>query len=223
MRLPYRFFVTAFLYLLLVSSSAFSQILVDVKTRLNEKNDLHFVKIAVVSALDSSKHFRTTEVGEKFSIWLTHFKRTTTGDSVRSEFDLEFHTPAMLTEGRFLKSKHLKIFFDSTGLSTQISPSDTVLSKLITQYLVATKMLNKFFKFLNISISSASLSTDPILALVIQPFMAKFLKEFNRRPSAFEAVEASLLAAKAVPEIERFALQRFPATFRDEQSKSSKK
>jgi hypothetical protein len=221
MALPHRVFVKTFLYLLLIYSSALSQILVDVKTRLNEKKELHFIKIAVISAVDSSKHFRTTEVGEKFSVWLTHFKRTTIGDSVRSEFNLEFHTPAMFSEGRFLQAKHLKILFDSTGLSAQISSSDTALSKLVVQYLVTTKILNKFLQFLGVS--SPLLSTNPILASVIELFISKFFKKFNRRPSAFEAVEASLLATKATFEIERFARRRYPTRFRDEQFKSLKK
>lgn len=206
MRKNYR--VLLILFCLALCSPSFSQVLIDVKTKFEEKKELHHIKIALVRSLDTTGWSRTVEVGENFSFWLKNLKRTPIDDSLQTTVDLEFRTPTMIFDGQLISAKQLSIVFDTSGLSTTASQSDTVLSNLIVQNLHKSNMLTTFLAAINISISS--FTGTLLIGYFIKPFVANFFAEISRRPSQFEAVEATLLAAKILPEVELFVKERYP-------------
>jgi|ERR1051325_804726 hypothetical protein len=194
--------------LLAAFSPVESQVLIDVKTRYGEKQELHFVKLALITSLDSTEWSRTTEMGELFSVWLKNFKHIAKGDSIETDLDLEFRTPAMISEGHLISTKHLSIIEDTSSLSYTTASSDSLLSDLITQNLIRARMMQQFLHIWGVS--SGAISGTPVVGYFTQRFVARFIGKFDRRPSSFETIEASMLAARALFEVHSFVTQRYP-------------
>ncbi|PIU45426.1 MAG: hypothetical protein COS95_03515 [Ignavibacteriales bacterium CG07_land_8_20_14_0_80_59_12] len=185
---PRLFVVVIFSFLFPLLSVA--QVAFDVKTTLEEKRQLHVIKIAVINALHQSNWATVKGVGENYSLWLTNLKRHSEGDSIKTEFDLDLRTPAMLSRGRHITSAHVSVLFDTTSISNVRSSNDTLINGLVVQGLESSGVLKEFSKFFSSSI--------PFGDLLIRPFVSKVLDELSRQPTPLESLEANLLAAQAI-------------------------
>ncbi|MGA9118219.1 MAG: hypothetical protein WB699_02535 [Bacteroidota bacterium] len=195
-----------------LACSSFSQVLIDVKTRYTEKKELHFIKLALMTSLDTSGWARTTEIGEHFSLWLKNYSNHASGDSLWSGCDLEFHPPAMIVGGECLRFKHLEVAFDTIGLAGRIALSDSVVGSLMAQNLLDTDLLTRFLKLLGVSPSQVA--NHPVVNYLARKFVSNFMQVFNRRPNALEIIEASLLSAQALFEVRSFVEEKYPQALR---------
>ena len=106
-----------FLLILFVSTQSFTQILIDVKTSLVEKKELHIIKVAVIRSLDTSKSYRTTEFGEKYSLWLTNLRRANIGDSIKTDLTIELCGPSFINKGNFLDQSKFRLYIQQAFLT----------------------------------------------------------------------------------------------------------
>lgn len=84
---------------------------------MEEKQQLHIIKIAVINALKQSNWARVTETREDYSLWLTNLQRSSIGNSLVSSVDLDLRTLAMISRGKHINGVHVSIEFDTTGIS----------------------------------------------------------------------------------------------------------
>jgi hypothetical protein len=82
----------------------------DVKSRSAEKADLAAAKAGTLTCLRGAGWARITEVGEDYSVWLTHYRREADGGSVRVSLVVELRTPAMLRSGTLLGSRSVVVW-----------------------------------------------------------------------------------------------------------------
>lgn len=184
-----------FLLILLISNSLLAQISFDVKTTMEEKKQLHIIKIAVINALKQSNWSRVVEVREDYSLWLTNLQRYSNENFLISEIDLDLRTPAMITHGEHITGVHISVEFDTIGISNVHTSNDTLMNALLVKGLSNSGLLTKFSDMFSIS--------DPLSGYIINAFISDFITEMNRQPTPFESYEANLLAAKAVVELKK--------------------
>lgn len=189
----FRVFVSAITIVFAFVINSYGQLAFDVKTLMQEKSQLKFIKIAVINNLQNSNWAKVTEFGENYSFWLTNLKRTQLGDSVQSEFDFDLRTPAMLTHGKHIISKHISVIFDTTICSNIANSSDTLLTNMIVDGLKSTDVYADILQLVS--------SAIPMGRIFVQMFADKFILEFKRTPTPLEQLEANLLGAKAVVEL----------------------
>jgi hypothetical protein len=193
------------------SSSVLAQVLIDVKTKFSEKKELHFLKLALMTSLDTTGWARTSEIGEHFSVWLKNYRSWGSGDSICSECDLEIHPPSLLTEGECLNASHLLVGFDTSGLAPNLEPTDSVVAALMVKNLLDSSMLSKFLNA--IGVHPARVAAHPVVNYLARQFVIDFTQLFNRRPTAVEMIEASLLSARALLAVRTYVAERYPQVF----------
>jgi hypothetical protein len=178
---------------LLMHNSSLAQVKFDVKTTMDEKEQLHVIKLAVSNALRQSNWAQVAEIGEQYSLWLTSLKRSSAGDSIYTELDLDLRTPAMITRGKHISSRRVSVAFDSSSVSNVQTPNDSLMNALLVQALESSGMLQEFTKSMSSSI--------PFGGFFLNSFISNVLKELNRQPTPLECYEANLLAARVVIEL----------------------
>jgi hypothetical protein len=167
---------------------------------MEEKSQLHVIKIAVINSLQQSTWATVKEVGEDYSLWLTNLKRSSTGDSITTEIDFDLRTPAMLTRGKHLDARRVSISFDTTEVSSVQASNDSLINGLLVQGLQSSGVLEEFTKLFASSI--------PFGSFFVSSFTSKVLKELNRQPTPLESLEANLVAAKAIMELQHLIAER---------------
>lgn len=180
---------------LLFSSNQFAQILFDVKTTMQEKQQLHVIKIAVINALKQSNWANVVEYREDYSLWLTNLHRYNNYNSFRTEIDLDLRTPAMLTTGKHITGLRVSVTFDTIEISNIPVSSDTLMTSFLIQGLRNSGELTEFTALLS--------GGNPILAYLVSSFINDVFREMKRQPTPMESYEANLLAAKAVIELKK--------------------
>lgn len=188
------------LLLLLFSRFSLAQVAFDVKTTMEEKSQLHVIKIAVINSLQQSNWATVKEVGEDYSLWLTNLRRSSSGDSITTVIDFDLRTPAMLTRGKHLDARRVSISFDTTGVSSVQASNDSLINGLLVQGLQSSGLLEEFTKLFASSI--------PFGSFFVNSFASKVLKELNRQPTPLESLEANLVAAKAVVALQLLIAER---------------
>jgi hypothetical protein len=162
---------------------------------MEEKQQLHIIKIAVINVLKQSNWARVTETREDYSLWLTNLQRYSDGNSLISEIDLDLRTPAMLTRGKHINGVHVSIEFDTSGISNVNTSNDTLMNFLLVQGLNSSGLLTEFTEIFSIS--------DPLSGYLLSAFISDFIKEMSRQPTPLESYEANYLAAKAIVELRK--------------------
>jgi len=180
---------------LLFSPNQFAQILFDVKTTMEEKQQLHIIKLAVMNALSQSNWAGIAEVGENYSLWITKPHRYTDNNSFRTEIDLDLRTPAMITKGKHITGFRVSVTFDTMGISNIPVSSDTLMTSFLIQGLRNSGELAEFTALLS--------GGNPILAYLVSSFINDVFREMKRQPTPMESYEANLLAARAVVELKK--------------------
>ncbi len=182
-------------FLLLLSNSLFAQIVFDVKTTMEEKSQLHIIKLAVINAIEQSNWARVTEYNEDYSLWLTNFKRKSEDNSFKSDIDLDLRTPAMISRGKHIRGVYVSVTFDTSGISRVQVSNDTLMTNLLVQGIRSSGMMEEFSTLITNSI--------PFGFYFLNSFTQQVLSEINRQPTPMETYEANLLAAKAVVELKK--------------------
>jgi hypothetical protein len=186
-------FTKTLLIIIILFSSSYPQIKFDVKTLMDEKIQLRFIKLAVINNLKNSNWAKIVEFGEDYSLWLTDLERYDLGDSIKSEFIIELRTPSMINRGKLLQIKHISVTYDTSGIYQVNENDDTLITNLLVQSLQSTKIYTDVIKLFT--------SSMPFIETIIQNFISDFIKEFNRVPTPLEQLEANLLATKVVVEL----------------------
>lgn len=174
-----------FLYLLCIYQiPLFSQVYFDVKTTLQEKKEIKIIKSAIMASLKESDWAGITEFKEDYSLWLKNMNRKTIGNNIQTSLIIEVRTPSFLNQGKLLNDIFIEVEFDTSG-TWRMDPAGGETSNMITNML-----LTMGIKFL-------SLNTGlPFGEKILAPLMSNVLNEMNRKPSAMERMEATLMAAK---------------------------
>lgn len=184
------------LFICLFSYDGFAQVVFDVKTKVELKENLHIVKIALINILNKSNWANVKEIGENYSLWIDNFTQQANGDSIIAEYDIDLRTPSMFTMGRYIKSKHIVVSFDTVGLSQIPVKNDTTINDLLIMVLERSKILDAFIRAVSNYTTGGAIS--PVL---IKSFIINVLNKINRKPTLFESIEANLLAAKTILEL----------------------
>ena len=180
-----RLFTITSIILFFITSQSFGQIAFDVKTLFQEKSQLRYVKTAVINYLQNSSWATVKEYGENYSLWITNFKRISLGDSIKSEFDIDIRTPAMISHG-----EHIVVMYDTVGISKMNFNSDTLITNMIVGTFESAGLYSGIMSFLS--------SSNPAFGIIFQMFKNKFIAEFKRVPTPLEQLEANVLGAKTV-------------------------
>ncbi|WP_138431873.1 hypothetical protein [Fodinibius saliphilus] len=88
-------------------SLSFAQYSFDVKTDLDEKQDLQVLKQAVKKSIEEANWASNQEMGEDFSLWLTSINRKHEGDSLTVSIIVHLRTKAMFTKGDFIAGRKI--------------------------------------------------------------------------------------------------------------------
>lgn len=192
----FRLLISTLLLSTIVFTSSYSQIKFDVKTLMDEKIQLKFVKLAVINYLQNSDWAKVVEFGENYSLWLTNLQRVNFGDSIKSEFDIQLRTPALISHGKHIMTKHISVTYDTSGCYQVANDSDTLISNLIIQVLQNTEVYSELLNLVSSSI--------PFGDFLFQKFISDFIAEFKRAPTPLEQLEANLLAAEVVVMLHNF-------------------
>ena len=150
-----RLFTITSIILFFITSQSFGQIAFDVKTLFQEKSQLRYVKTAVINYLQNSSWATVKEYGENYSLWITNFKRISLGDSIKSEFDIDIRTPAMISHGNHIFGEHIVVMFDTVGISKINFSSDTLITNMIVGTFESAGLYSGIMSFL-------SSSTNPV-------------------------------------------------------------
>jgi len=187
-----------FLLILFVSTQSFTQILIDVKTSLTEKKELHIIKVAVIRSLDTSKSYRTTEFGEKYSLWLTNLRRTNIRDSIKTDLTIELCGPSFITKGKLLRSKQISVIYPASISYSSKADPDSEITNIFASLLQGSNVSDKLITQLTNDMLSNNFVD--IAKIIIRFIILEITKAFHYQPSSREAIEASLLAANVLVE-----------------------
>ncbi|MCA0447304.1 MAG: hypothetical protein LCH54_13855 [Bacteroidetes bacterium] len=107
--------------ILLFSFSVFAQspVILDIKTKFSEKIDLAPAKTGTILLLSQSDWAVVRDFGEKYSVWLTNYKREKKGTWYSVSLTIELRTPSMIRTGALLETRTVSVSVD--GTETEIS------------------------------------------------------------------------------------------------------
>ncbi|HLP62789.1 MAG TPA: M23 family metallopeptidase [Candidatus Deferrimicrobium sp.] len=155
----------------------------DVKTKFMEKELTAAAKAGFISYIHQSSWAKIVEFGEDNSLWLKNYKRSSKGDRIFIELDLEIRSPAMISEGYLIKRKSLNFEFDESQVKKLYSFRDPQVYEAIKKQLAGQ----------NIPITSES---------ILQEMGFIFKQGYRKDPSPCEALEGLIVGAYLMKALE---------------------
>jgi len=179
---------------LVLSSSAQAQYKFDVKTALEEKQDLHNIKMGLIQAIKESSWASVADVGEDYSLWLSDLRRVHKMDSLYVVVKIEVRTKAMFTRGKLVHGRDVGIRYhwEKSTVHEQDRPEGKEISPQVAQNLKKLMGLSAGLEFvpagnlLNITPEKAS---EAVAAM-------KSITQDN--PSLVEVMEALMIGDQAL-------------------------
>ncbi len=187
-----RYFCILLLWISFYGSVFSQKALIHVKTKFLETSDIHFIKVAVIHAIDSSNWAKTVEVDEDVSLWLTRLKRTIRNDTTFTSLDLELRTPANLTQGKLLSQRRVSVIVPPLPPKDIGADSNSQVNKFLVNQLRNSKLLPTLLKMYNIPPLGAK--DTGFVNILILPIALEIVQKHGRILSPQERLESTLLA-----------------------------
>lgn len=112
-----------------------SQLKIDLKTPLEDKEKLKLAKAGLGAFLRQAEWAHVVNVGEDYSVWIKNLKRKFKGNVLHFELDLEIKTAADLTSGKLISSRHIKDSVDLAAAAELKTFENREMNKLVEEQL----------------------------------------------------------------------------------------
>lgn len=197
------------LVILIPLYSASGQYAFDIKTTVEEKYDLHVAKEGVTAAFEEAPWASVREVGEDYSLWLTDFRRSHEGDSVRVRMTVNLRTPAMLTRGNSIAARRIEASYhwkkatayaqDSLNVENMPSQGQIDLEEMGSDL---GNMIGLFASISGMPMFGIEQVAGPASGALIGNLSGSLFSILNQEPSPVKIME-SILIGRQVVEVTR--------------------
>lgn len=195
-----------FLLLILIGTytdNCLAQYAFDVKTTMEEKEDLQNFKQGLLNAISNSSWASLKERGEDYSVWLTDLQRVHISDSVLVSLVVEIRTASFFTRGEFLDNRRIwmKYHWDLAQKFSKEKFDESIFDNPeVTDFDEAAENLAAMIGL--VSGASGALQISSLSGINLGKLVKSLSISFKRKPSPVEVMESLYLGEKALQAME---------------------
>lgn len=174
---------------LIFASISLTQIKIDLKTPIDDKEKLKLAKSGLGAYLRQVEWAKVVNVGEDYSVWIKNLKRRFKGNVLHFEVDLELKTTADLGSGKLIDARHIKDSVDLNEAANLKTFEEREMSELVE------KQLTKNNKFKPITGIIGTATNVPLAGTVVQKGLEYLGVDLESKFTPDQAIEAMTLGA----------------------------